>query len=615
MAYDYYCMHCGRQLNQDNVLFDLQHLITRTKDQNLALLKFRLTAREFKDLIARGTPGEAGYRECTLTLSEVMQIISNENNLNHSDIAALTMKDIQAYLDHLNTAYGSKKRNEVSDFDAFMEAQKATEMESVKSEYTPSAAILALEATDEGVDDRAFTANKLKPDLTALQSLFFQSETLSFSIREELDMDNDGKPVLVGCDVHIPAGNVHMSLECRACSRCGSPVFSHAGTATHQAISFIGYQKSGKTSAILALTHYAMNSMLVNLGAYGDEGTQIWKDSKTISSVASVELLDKSERLTSDLKDYAEGIAPDKTAVTNRTDAYCATFRIKNKVENRYYLITLTDLPGELCLPDGTVAKELVESTFPVAMSCDAFVACFDTLSINPNGDGVTSWILNVCKWADEFQKMRAKHNQVKTYVPTMLLYTKCRDLEQPQPEYKNTKMLLPIQQAYSLWKEKRMIEENPLYGFVSDQFNETEHLSKAYHAMLRCSPFGYAAPSRAQKEREPELKSQIPTPKNIDLLMRWLLSVAGCIPAEGEYRRNPMDPSGLRLNNYCINRPQLRSENPLKEQDLNEALARCSLFENPGYFDERLLAKYDAPWQLVVVRSESKLRPGTNAR
>ena len=86
--------------------------------------------------------------------------------------------------------------------------------------------------------------------------------------------------------------------------------------------------------------------------------------------------------------------------------------------------------------------------------SCDAFVACFDTQSINPNGEGVTSWILNVCKWADEFQKLRAKHNQVETYVPTMLLYTKCRDLEQPQPEIPITQLLLPIKRTYSLWKQ-----------------------------------------------------------------------------------------------------------------------------------------------------------------
>lgn len=615
MAYEYYCMHCGRQLNQDIVLFDLQHLLTRSKEQKFALLKFRMTVQEFKDMLQKGTPEEAGYRKCSLTFPEIMQIISNENNLNNKDIAELTVEDIQSYIEHLNTAFGTTKKVEKSAFDLFSMDDEEEEEEEQKIEYTPSAAIHALEATDENVDDRAFTANKLKPDLTALQSLFFQNDTLTFSIREEMEADNEGNPVLVGCDIHIPLGNVHMSFEFRVCNKCGAPVFSHAGTAKHQAISFVGYQKAGKTSTILALTHYAMNNMMVDLGEYGDDSTKIWKGCSTIPSVASVELLDKNDNLAKDLADYALGIAPDKTSVNTRTDAYCATFRIKNKLESKYYLITLTDLPGELCLPDGTVDKEKVLSDFQVALSCDAFVACFDTQSINPNGEGVTSWILNVCKWADEFQKLRAKHNQVETYVPTMLLYTKCRDLEQPQPEIPITQLLLPIKRTYSLWKEKLLIDKNPLYGFVSEQFNEMEHLSKAYHAMLRSSPFGYAAPGKAIVSQNPDINYQPPMPKNIDVLMRWLLSVAGCIPTEGEYRRDAMGPNALRLDKFCIGRPQLRSENPVKEQDLNESLARCILFENPGYFDEKILVKYDTPWQLVVARFESKLRSGTNAR
>ena len=96
---------------------------------------------------------------------------------------------------------------------------------------------------------------------------------------------------------------------------------------------------------------------------------------------------------------------------------------------------------------------------------------------------------------------------------------------------------------------------------------------------------------------------------------MRWILSVTGCIPTEGEYRRNPMDPGALRLNNFCISRPQLRTENPLAENDENESLARCILFENPGYFDEKILVRHDAPWSQVLVRGEAKMRPNSNAR
>ena len=622
MAYDYYCMYCGRLLKQETVLFDLQHLLTRAEEQKFALLKFRLTAQEFKSLIARGTPSEAGYRECKFTFPEIMQIISNEHNLNDKEIAALTLQDIQAYLNYQNTVFSSKAKkpdkSKFIKFDAAKVTQEETKEETETVEYERPASILALEAQDKGVDDRAFTANKLKPDLTALQSLFAQSETMVFRIREMKENDNDGKPVLVGCDVHIPMFDIYMSLECRVCFKCDSPVFSHAGTAKHQAISFIGRPASGKTSTILALTHYATNGMMTKLGEYGDEGTQIWKDSEIISSVATIELLDKNERLSKDLIDYAEGFAPPKTEANERKNAYCATFRIKNNVERKYYLFTLTDLPGELCLADGTVDTKKVKKDFQVALSCDAFVACFDTQNINPNGAGVTSEVLNVCKWADKFQDMRASHNGVKTYVPTMLLYTKCLELEDGEKRkqiIQDNRQLMPIQQTYSLRKEKLQIGKNPLYGFVSDQFNESEHLSKAYHAMLRCSPFGQFAPSREDVEKDSKLKNETPKPQNVDVLMRWLLSVAGCIPTEGEYRRSPADPAPRRLNDYCISRPQLRSENPMREQDIDESLARCVLFENPGYFDEHLLAKYDAPWSLLLVRGEAKLRAGTNAR
>ena len=379
---------------------------------------------------------------------------------------------------------------------------------------------------------------------------------------------------------------------------------------------FIGYQKAGKTSTILALAHYAENHMIFDLSGFGDESTEIWKGGDTIQSVASVEVLDKNERLKTDLELYSQGLAPGKTEANKRDDAYCATLRLKNKAQNRYYLFTLTDLPGELCNEDGTVKKERIYDHFPVALSCDAFVACFDTSSINPKGTGVSSWVMNVCRWTDEFQKMRASQNQVTTYVPTMLLFTKCRDLEDPNVEPLPSKVLLPIDQTYFLKDEKRHIAKNGLYSFICDQFNEFGQLHKAYHAMMRCSPYGYKAPSLDDLKglHKDEFHQKKPIPKNIDKLMRWLLSVSGCVPTEAEFRTSPLSPDAYRLNNYCISRPQLRSQNPIQDYELQESLARCALFENPGKFDKEYVGKYDSRAQTVVVKVMAKMQPDGNA-
>lgn len=618
MAYDYYCMQCGKQLNQDIVLFDMQYLLTRDKDKRLQILKFRITQTQLQQLISGGAVKEGGYREVTLTFQKVMEIMANGNNLDDPAIAKLTREEVKAYIAQANNLYAFEPKTQ-KEFDIFgdEEEEKPKEEEVVvQEEYHAPESIQALEAKDESNTDRAITQSILRGDFEILQAAFLLGDTLTLQIKAEQEDDNDGRKVLYGYNVHFLTGNIYLSIDARICSKCGSPVFSHAGTAKHQAIAFIGNQSSGKTSTILALTHYAQNHMMIDLGDLGDESGEIWKGTETIPEVATVELLEKNYKLQDDLKNYSKGLSPRKTEAGARENAYCATFRIKNKIENKYYLLTLTDLPGELCQEDGTVKDEVVRTHFPVALSCDAYIACFDTISINPNGGGIVNWVMNVCRWTDTFQKMRASENGVETYVPTMMLFTKCKDLEAPAAVEKTERNLLPIAQTYSLRKEKQQIVGNKLYNFVREQFNEFGQLSRAYHAMMRCSPFGYAAPSKQDLEEGYTGEQHSPRPKNVDILMRWLLSVSGCIPTEAEYRRDPLSPTPpFRLNNFCISRPQLRTQNPLVNQELEESLARCALFENPGRFDERMLVQYDTPWQLVFTRMESKLRPNSNAR
>ncbi len=609
MGYDYYCMGCGKQLSQQTVLFDMQYLLTRDVKRKFNILKFRMTEAELKALVASGTPTENGYRACKLTLPQIMGYIGNTNNLrdpNRADdalIASLTLDEIAEYQKQgmTVTSAAAQQKDDFLDDDELEEEEDLGD--EVEAPYVTPASIQAIENKDTALTDRAFTQNSLRSDFEVLQGLFDENGIFAFQIKEECDIDNEKRDVLIGYSLNLTVGGF-LKVEARVCPKCGTRVFSHAGTAKHQAVAFIGYQAAGKTSTILALAHYAESYMITGFGS------EIWNGCETVDTVATVELLDPSPRLEADLKSYTDGIAPPKTKAGKRADAYSATFLIKNKAQHRNYLFTLTDLPGELCFEDGTVDWANVQNNFPVALSCDAFVACFDTQSMQGGGRAAKK-VTNVCKWADAFQQMRASHNQVNTYVPTMLLFTKCQDLEDPNAPALPNKMLKPLDQMYSLKNEKRHIMGNQVYNFVREQFQEQGQLQKAYHAMMRCSPFGYKAPS--QDEITAGAVAHPPVPKNIDKLMRWLLSVSGSIPTEATFALNPRAIPYI-LDDFCIARPQLRSENPLEDCDVDESMARCALFENPGQFDKAFVGKYDSKAMLFVVRANSKMHPNTNA-
>ena len=60
------------------------------------------------------------------------------------------------------------------------------------------------------------------------------------------------------------------------------------------------------------------------------------------------------------------------------------------------------------------------------------------------------------------------------------------RELEEAQ--------LNQLQMLYMLAKERQFILADPIYRYVEGQFEQYGGLNKAYHAMLRCSPFGFPA-------------------------------------------------------------------------------------------------------------------------
>ena len=110
MGYDYYCSHCGKQLNQNTVLFDMQYLLTRDDTRQFNILKYRMTLAELQKLLASGTPSEHGYKTCRLTMADIMAVVGNQNNLNDGNIAGLTLAEINDYINaNLGTAAGPQK--------------------------------------------------------------------------------------------------------------------------------------------------------------------------------------------------------------------------------------------------------------------------------------------------------------------------------------------------------------------------------------------------------------------------------------------------------------------------------------------------------------------------
>lgn len=595
MAYEYYCLNCGKTLSQETVLFDIQRLLIEDENSSFNTLRFRLTHNELKNLIAGGTPAEDNYRRCTLTLSQVMSYISNANNLDDPRIAGLTLEQIEKYTAPVVVAAPAAATSATFDWDD--EDEEEEEIAEVVVEETPEA-ILALEKKVTAMVGDALATDLLKKDLEYLKTAFYKG-TYVVKLKEQTEPYENTKELLVGFGIQYPVSERNASIVCRICPQCGKHIPKVAGTAKHRSVVFIGNPKSGKTSAILALTHYAQNYMVYGLSS------EIWGHSKRVETVRTIDLIEPREELKKHLKDYVPGIAPERTLDDERHNAYSATFHIKSG--GRSTLLTLTDLPGEICNVKGSneVAENRVRNDFQVATACDAFVVCFDTESVRNDSGNCGSMtpgeiISSICAQANTFQKLR-KEKTGKDFIPTMVLFTKCRELERENlVRSNNASILKPLERIYMFREEKRIIDANGIYQAVCKAFNDSHQLARAYHAMLRCSPFGYAAPTQEDIDLKGMMPEQ-PTPRNIDQLMHWLLMVAGCVPVEANFSPSLTgEGGGLRLDNYYIDRVQCRSDRPLDEWsklmggwNYKEALSRWRLFENPGFQDKIIMEDY----------------------
>lgn len=617
MAYKYYCTYCGRELKQETVLFEMQPVLTGSTEKKFQILSFRMTKEELESMILSGTPWDMGYRQCKLTLQELLLFISNKNNLNDPDIQMLTLQDIKEYTDTKRTAAPQKQT--VSLYDIFKaESEEPEKPKEIESAGVRSKAIEALERAYKKNADIQYTQEDLREDLRTLRDLYSSEEEYTFKINRNTEIDNDGNEVLIGYTVRAGMPEQTSIVNVRVCPYCGEIVFEHAGTAKHRAVTFIGDQKAGKTSTILALAHYAKKAAT---GAM--ETDPIWGGSEKAPNVAYIELVSPSDRLTHDLKDYERGIAPRKTSALKRLDAYTATLRIKNSAQDRHYLLTLTDLPGELCnAQTGKIDGNKILNEFQVALACDVFVLCFDSSTADEKN--VTTMIHNVCCWADQFQELRQQWNigvgtgskTAGLYAPVMVIFNKCPDIEHPMDlAVQPASQFNGIPLTYVFDEERRIIDNIEVYRKVGEQFNAFAGLTNAYYARLRVSPYGFAAPNEliTPEGQETEKEDCFPEPKHVAELMRWLLEATGCVPVDAHYYPDPasMDRVCEYENNFS-EKTQYRTLSPAgkgKNGDIREALIRCHLFENPNPIDIERLSMFDQKAVLTMQRLTSRLQ------
>lgn len=665
MSYEYYCTSCGKRLHQTSTakdakitLFDLQPILDEQKPFNI--LKWRMTEAELTELAKREQPVD-GFYPVKLTLRDLLVCMANEHNLNAPVVAEMTLEDINDYVGEQELVAAQKaERSEADELLGFEEVDddapafdSIDEEEEKKKEKCP--AIRFLESMDTAVDDILFTQEKVRADLGVIFNVFRNHEFLTFDIKLLYEKDTEGGDVLSGYHYRRNGVVTVTGRPIRVCPCCDRPIFLHAGTAKHQSVAFIGYQSSGKTSTILALADYAQRAIGGTLTQTG-----VWGESSPIPEVEDCDILDLDARVAQDLALFRTGIAPQKTEAFKRLDAYSITLRFKNRLDHKSHIVTLVDLPGELCFEAGEenpVTKEKYPVTgiltdrvlkqFQVALSCDAYIVCFDTSRVRMDENAMTM-IRNNCIWANCFQELRLHQPETKPYyLPMMVLFTKCAELEENMaPVPKPQGFVQPVKQTYMFYSERLQmgldLPENQRTGFslvyamAMNRFNEVGDLKRAYHSLLRSSPFGYSAPhipalnNMGYKiERNPNgtdpafiaiKDSKIvenppyhaPTPKQIDKLMRWVLSVCGAIPTDAAYTA-VAGGSAWKLMNYCLPRQQFRQENPHSTDNDQEALARCALFSNPGEFDVALVESHHSKLQRFPVTVKMKLRSQGN--
>ena len=620
MSFKFYCTGCGATIRQETVLFNMQSLVLEDDEQSFRTFSMYMTLAEIEKWLSKGKKLDSGYTQLKLSFSDVMGIISGPLNLNNQALRSLSLAQVKEYLKPVDDGpvikKSKKKKMDTLDFGMGMDFDEPAPEETPAAEEKPAVeekpapedkpdALKALSRLWSGTGGDSAVEQEMRSELENLVGAFGNADFIEIQVDRWPEVDNDGHDVVTGFQYIYPRTGKHATRRSRVCPKCKQKVYEQAGLAEHQTIVFMGTRGSGKTSTILAMTHLLHNS-----------GHPIWRDCKPLGNErVTVQLLDiDRKKLMEELNRFEEGIAPKKTDKSDRTEAYSATFWIQDATHKRY-LLTLTDMPGELMSSKENPARideAGLRNSHEAALCCDGFVICFDATTVfkaTDNGDGGQEMksdayreVTTLVEKLDQLQNLRncvIRENQgvaaVHGYVPTLIQITKDAELER-QNEPWQVRTGLPLEKLYCFQAEREFIARNRVYNSVMEVVAGNERLRKAYHAMLRCSPFGYMAPSREDLDRDPTIPYHAPEAKNVEETMRGILKLVGVLPAAGALEVGD-EGATLTRPDYHIGRVQYRSDKPKDGEMLEEALCRCTLFENPGYFDAQVLETYDEGW------------------
>lgn len=616
MKYDYYCTECGRKLNHETILFDMDALLTQSKDEGLNLIHLRMTEQELLSLINSGRPVADDYYECAMSFQQLMEYLSGPNSMNLAELKELTLEEVNQFLQQGSSLYDLLGAGRSDGFGAGIPGRTAAN----RREAYPLAIRKLLSSSERNIDPVSEESN-LRKELSMIRALFQTTDgQYHFLIKPHEEMYG------AGADEKVMDGyllNMGDPLDnARICPKCKKRLFEKAGTAEHRVISFIGKSATGKTSIILALTHYALYGLCENGDTDGRKAA-VWKQKGVIAEGRRREgitcrlLNDDNAKLKSDLEWFTYGVAPKKTEAGEREDAYHATLRISNHNDGRQMIVSLMDLPGEL-FSGHKVNEGKLQKEFSAALSSSAFVICFDTES-----GGMSSAIEELVDISRGMQQLRMGKLHEKYYVPSMLLFSKYDDAVEPLKAEDGRATDL-----YMLQSEAKDLSENRIYKLAMQRFRKDPLLFQSYFAAMRCGAFGHEVPNTQEVGGQPiggdlptgfdpvpsdtapqaETKEEqvaayakahsrapetmIPKPNQIDLLMQWMLQITGCLPCEATYATKAAHEE---LKNFYLGSPQYRQKNPgdgnrRDDYDLHEAMARCLMFSNPGHWDTKLV-------------------------
>lgn len=559
----YHCVECGGKINDDTVLFDLGGLFR----DGLETLPFRLTEAELRLLQRDGEFIEGRAFQCAMSLGEILSFMGNGHNLDNPVTAMLTRDQLRMFAD------GESRE--------------------------PVPALSPRESSGEEKESEA-----LRRDAERLLDTLDSKGNVSFTLELIGEQSADGVEVITAV-MADGTGNGKQLLEQRLCPHCKQPLYRRAGTAEHKVVTFLGMPQSGKTGILQAMLHYA------HYQASFDRGHPIWQGVPCISQLGTVELLHVSPALRGRER-FEAGLAPD--AGTETGEYTGATFRIRERtasqeVPPRETILTLVELPGSVCDSNGVLDRTRIINRCPIVLDSAALVVCqnvYQSCLGEEGNEHAVEYARKTGALADQFQSMLVNVG-ARGSIPMLLLFTACPDLE-GQKRGRKTNLIFsnPVQQTYQLNQERGNMEKNPYYKKMIQLLANAGTIQSGFRAELRCSAFGFL-PGQGQlltdgSTRQPETKQVRPV--NVDRLLRWILSVTGCIPVH----------SGLKVRGY-MDRRQFRMENPEFDSNLVpvEAVLRCTLFSNPGVHDTYLVENLGN--KLAVAGRKMTMKPDSNHR